>query len=71
MLSLQGRLFSQKISFTQIDTQAKGVFKSVSINQFSFRIRSLVVEKEVLYSPELHKKESFLPKKKVVKKEKF
>ena len=30
-----------------------------TINQFSFRIRSLVVEKEVLYSPELHKKESF------------
>lgn len=29
------------------------------INQFSFRVRSLVVEKEVLHSPELHKKESF------------
>lgn len=30
-----------------------------TINQFQFRVRSLVVEKEVLYSPELHKKESF------------
>ncbi len=30
-----------------------------TVNKFKFRIRSLVVEKELLYSPELHKKESF------------
>jgi len=31
----------------------------VCVTQFQFRVRSLIVEKEILYSPELHKKESF------------
>lgn len=30
-----------------------------TISPFYFRVRSLIVEKEILYSPELHKKESF------------
>ncbi len=30
-----------------------------TIAKYNFRVRSLIVEKEILYSPELHKKESF------------
>lgn len=31
----------------------------ITINKFNFRVRSLIVNKGILYSPELHKKESF------------